>query len=320
MKIITILVPETAILSGIDGANYMFSAVNRFHLEAGLPEPFKVQLAGLNKTVSLSGGLVNINTHLLLKDVTKTDLIIIPPIGQNLSYSLDVNKEMIPWINDKYNEGVEIASFCIGSFLLASTGLLNGKSCSTHWMFTNEFKIRFPEVELQGDKVLTDQNGLYTSGGANLFWNLLLYLVEKYTTKEMAILASKFFLLDMNKNSQAPFMIFRGQREHEDHAVLKVQEFLEKNFEERITVETLSDKFSLGRRTLERRFKKATHNTVMEYMQRVKVEAAKQELERGHKNVSEVMFEVGYSDTKAFRDVFKKHTDMSPIEYRKKYN
>jgi transcriptional regulator GlxA family with amidase domain len=320
MKTITILVPETAVPSTIDGARYMFTTVNRFYTEAGRPVPFKVQLVGSKKKVHLDQGLLTVHPELILNEVVTTDLIIIPAIGPQIAEALHANKDMIPWIIAQYKEGSEVASFCIGAFLLASTGLLNGKTCSTHWMFANEFKKMFPEVTLLDDKVLTDQNGIYTSGGANLFWNLLLYLVEKYTNKEIAILAAKFFLLDMGKDSQSPFMIFRGQREHSDEQILMVQEFLEKNFEARITVDHLSDKFGIGRRTLERRFKKATNNTVLEYLQRIKVEAAKQQLERGRKTVNEVMYEVGYSDTKAFRDVFRKHTAMSPLDYRKKYN
>ena len=223
-------------------------------------------------------------------------------------------------IVEQYKNGAEVASLCIGAFLLASTGLLNGKSCSTHWLFTNEFRNMFPEVKLVDDKVITDQNGLYSSGGATSYWSLLLYLVEKYTNRDMAIMASKFFLLDIDKNSQAPFIMFKGQKDHEDHEIVEVQEYIEKNYKRRITVEELSDKFRIARRTFERRFKKATSNTLIEYIQRVKIEAAKKQLESGRKTVNEVMYDVGYTDTKAFRDVFKKLSGMSPVDYRNKYN
>jgi transcriptional regulator GlxA family with amidase domain len=136
----------------------------------------------------------------------------------------------------------------------------------------------------------------------------------------MAITASKFFLLDISRNSQSPFIIFRGQKEHDDCEILKAQDFIEHHYQDKITIDLLSDKFGIVRRTFERRFKKATNNTVIEYMQRVKTEAAKKQLEHGRKTVNEVMYDIGYNDAKAFRDVFKKITGMSPVDYRNRYN
>ncbi|HRX00131.1 MAG TPA: helix-turn-helix domain-containing protein, partial [Cyclobacteriaceae bacterium] len=238
----------------------------------------------------------------------------------HIETAIKKNQKFLPWIVDQYKGGAEVASLCIGAFVLASTGLLNGKSCSTHWLFANEFKSMFPDIELVDSKVITEQNGLYSSGGANSYWNLLLHLVEKYTNREMAILASKFFVLDISRTSQSPFSIFKGQKIHNDPEIVKVQEYIEENFMEKITVDELSREFGIGRRTLERRFKKATHNTVIEYIQRVKIEASKKELEAGRKTINEVMFDVGYTDNKAFRDVFRKVAGLSPLEYKNKYN
>lgn len=165
----------------------------------------------------------------------------------------------------------------------------------------------FPDVKLADDKIVTDQNGLYSSGGASSYWNLLLYLVEKYTDREIAVMAAKFFLLDIGRTNQSSFIIFRGQKDHNDNEVKKAQEYIELNFKDKITVDELCDLFGIGRRTFERRFKKATNNTIVEYIQRVKIEAAKKELESGRKTINEVMYDTGYTDTKAFRDVFKKN-------------
>ncbi|ULQ51865.1 GlxA family transcriptional regulator [Flavihumibacter fluvii] len=320
MKNVIILVPETAVPAAIVDPRYMFTAVNEFFRSAGHTPYFKVQLAGLTPAVQLNDGLITIHPDLLLKDVKKADLVIVPALSGNMSAAVEQNREFIPWIIDQYKAGAEVASLCLGAFLLASTGLLDGKSCSTHWLFANDFKAMFPAVALTHDRIITEQNGLYTSGGATSYWNLLLYLVEKYTTREMSIMASKFFLLEMGREWQSPFMMFKGQKDHEDLEVVKAQEFIEKNYMARLTVDELSGKFGIGRRTFERRFKKATANTVVEYIQRVKVEAAKKQLEHGRKTVNEVMYEVGYTDNKAFRDVFKKIVGMSPIEYRHKYN
>jgi transcriptional regulator GlxA family with amidase domain len=278
-----------------------------------------VKLAGLTNEVRLNDGVFSVHSDVLLKDVRHADLIIIPALSGDIKKALKTNSDFIPWIVHQYKNGAEVASLCIGAFLLAATGLLDGKTCSTHWLYANEFRSMFPQVNLVDDRIVTVQNGLYSSGGATAYWNLLLYLVEKYTNRETAVLASKFFLLDMDRNSQSPFIMFKGQKEHDDAEILKAQEYIERKFNSKITVDELSEKFNIGRRTFERRFKKATTNTVVEYMQRVRTEAAKKQLESGRKTVNEVMYNVGYTDTKAFRDVFRKITGMSPIDYRQKY-
>jgi transcriptional regulator GlxA family with amidase domain len=227
---------------------------------------------------------------------------------------------LLPWITEQYNKGAEVASLCVGAFLLASTGLLNGKKCSTHWGFQNEFREMFPNVEVIDGSIVTEEHRLYSSGGATSYWNLLLYLTEKYTDRQMAILASKYFAIDIDRASQSAFAMFQGQRNHKDELIKKVQDFIEANIQNKITVDELADLVALGRRSFERRFKKATNNSVLEYINRVKIEFAKRSFETSRKNINEVMFDVGYTDTKAFRTIFKKITGLTPIEYRNKYN
>jgi len=320
MKHISILIPETAVIEAIADPRYMFTAVNQFLMAEGKSPLFQVQLVGAKKEVKLNNDLFSVHTDSLISDVKKTDLIFIPALSGDMSSALEANKELVPWIVDQYKNGAEVASLCIGAFLLASTGLLSGKKCSTHWNSYNDFRNMFPDVELVDGSIITEEHGLYSSGGANSYWNLLLYLVEKYTNRDTAILASKYFAIDIDRESQNAFMLFEGQKGHEDEDILKAQDFIEKNYQEKITVDQLADMLAMGRRSFERRFKKATNNTVVEYIQRVKVEAAKRSFESSRKNINEVMFNVGYTDTKAFRTIFKKITGLTPIEYRNKYN
>lgn len=320
MKNVVILVPETAVMAAIADPRYLFTAVNQFLEAAGRPALFNVQLVALTEEVQLQNGLFAVRPDVLLHEVRRPDLIFIPALSGNLPQALALNRAYIPWIVEQYQRGAEVASLCIGAFLLASTGLLDGRQCSTHWLFANEFRTMFPAVELVDGSIITEEQRIYTSGGAHSYWNLLLYLVEKYTDRDTAILASKFFAIDIDRDSQSAFMMFQGQKDHDDAEILQAQEFIEVNFSEKITVDHLADRYAIGRRSFERRFKKATHNTVVEYMQRVKIEAAKREFEKSRKNVTEVMYEVGYTDTKAFRDVFKKVTGLTPVEYRNKYN
>jgi transcriptional regulator GlxA family with amidase domain len=320
MKNVSILVPETAVIEAIADPRYMFKAVNQF-LEAEGKQPlFNVKLVGLSREVQLENSVFSVHTDQLIDDVKKTDLIFIPALSGDMDKALEMNKPIVPWIVDQYKNGAEVASLCIGAFLLAETGLLKGKKCSTHWNSANEFRTRFPDVELVDGSIITEEHGLYSSGGANSYWNLLLYLVEKYTDRPTAILASKYFAIEIDRDSQASFMMFNGQRGHDDEDIKKAQDFIEKNYQDKITVDQLADWCAMGRRSFERRFKKATNNTVVEYMQRVKMEAAKRSFESSRKNINEVMFDVGYTDTKAFRTIFKKITGLTPIEYRNKYN
>ena len=320
MKHISILVPEGTILGSIEGARQVFTEVNKYLKSRGKPALFKVQLVGLSREVAVAGGIYTVNTNVLAKDIDKTDLILIPALDGDMVKNLEVNAELIPWIVKHYKAGAEVASLCVGAFLLAATGLITGRKCATHWMAANDFRKMFPDVILVEDKIITDENGIYSSGGAFSYLNLILYLVEKYAGRETAIFCSKAFQIDIRRDSQSPFMMFHGQKDHEDEPVKKAQEFIEHNFQEKITVDQLASMLALGRRNLERRFKKATSNTVVEYMQRVKIEAAKMSLESSLDNVNEVMYKVGYTDPKAFRITFKKITSLSPVQYRNKYN
>lgn len=320
MKHISILVPEGAVPAAIVDPRYIFSAVNMFLAEKGEDPAFDVRLVGLSKNVTLNDGVFAVHPDHLLREVTRTDLVIIPALSGDMKAAIELNKDFIPWIKDQYAGGAEVASLCLGAFLLGASGLLAGKKCSTHWLFASEFRNMFPDISVADGSIITEEQGIYSSGGASSYWNLLLHLVEKYTGREMAIRASKFFAIEIDRKSQSPFIMFNGQKKHEDEPIIQAQEFIEKNITEKITIEELATRFTIGRRHFERRFKKATNNSPAEYIQRVKIEAAKKKFETTRMNVSEVMYEVGYSDIKAFRTVFKKIVGLSPVEYRNKYN
>ncbi|MBL7718016.1 MAG: helix-turn-helix domain-containing protein [Flavipsychrobacter sp.] len=319
MKHISIIVPRGAILGSLEGSRQVFSQVNQFCAAQGMPPAFHVQLVGIDMETPVSGGRFTVHADVLFNHVTNTDLIIIPAIDGDLKEGIANNRKFIPWIKGMYAGGAEVASLCLGAFLLAATGLLNGRKAATHWVAANEFRIMFPEVNLVDNKIVTEENGIYCSGGAFSYLNLLLHLVEKLAGRDMAILCAKVFAIEIDRKGQSPFMIFHGQKGHEDTEVRKAQDFIEQHYTEKITVDQLADKFAVGRRSFERRFKKATGNTVAEYINRVKIEAAKKELEAGRKNVNEVMYDMGYTDNKNFRTLFKKLTGLSPMAYRARY-
>lgn len=317
---ISILVPEgDSSLVNIEGTHQIFSEINSMLARAGKPPLFKVQLVGLQKETAMYRGLFRIHPDVLIDDVIKTDLIIIPAIHGEKQRMIEDNKAFLPWIVQQYRGGASIATLCIGVFLLAATGLLKGKRCATHWAEADTFRRLFPDVQLVPDKIITDDSGIYTSGGAYSWLNLVLYIVEKLAGRDMAIACSKIFEIQIERNSQSAFMIFSPQKQHEDDAVKKAQEYIEQNYTEKISVDELAKEVGVSRRNLERRFRKATYNSIVEYIQRVRIEAAKQTLERERENVNEAMYKAGYNDSKAFRTTFKKITGLSPLEYRNKY-
>lgn len=322
MKSLTILIPEGQNnLTSVVGSYKFFIKANAYYKSQGREEVFRVQLAGVRDEENLYDGLFAIRPHTLISNVKETDLIIIPALAHdNIPGVLAKNNETVNWIRQQYENGAEIASICTGAFLLASTGLMEGKCCSTHWNAAGRFTELFPGVDLQPDKLITDEHGIYTNGGAFSFLNLMLYLIEKYYDRPTAIFCAKVFQVDIDRSSQSPFTIFNGQKDHVDEEILKAQMYLESNLLEKISMDELATSLSISRRNFDRRFIKATGNTPIEYQQRVKIERAKKLLESGRKTINEVMYDVGYADTKAFRDLFKKITGLSPLDYRNKYN
>lgn len=322
MPHVTIAVPngEGNNLSSIVGAYKIFTRANAYWKSIGKKEVFKIEVAGVAKSVDYYEGLFSVNPHTSISAISKTDLIIIPSLNHNYVTALKHNKLLIDWVEKQYKQGAEVASICTGAFLLASSGLLDGKSCSTHWAAADQFRAMFPKVNVQTDQLITDECGIYTNGGAYSFLNLMLYLIEKYYDRQTAIFCSKLFQIEMDRNSQSAFIIFTGQKQHGDEAIKTAQVYIENNLQEKISVEQLSSMLAISRRNFDRRFIKATGNTPIEYLQRVKIESAKKAFETHNKTINEVMYDVGYSDVKAFREVFRKFTGMSPLEYRSKYH
>lgn len=320
MKHLSILALEDATLNSIDSCYQILNRVNDF-LKYQKKEPYyKVDIVGATSPARINKGLYTINVHATLNNTPNTDVIFVPIICSDFSATAKVNAPYRTWIMEQYNRGAEIVSLCVGSFLVASTGLLDNKRCSIHWAAKNEFQNAYPNVHLIDESIITDENGIYTCGGGYSFLNLILYVIEKHLGHEMAVLASKMFQIDIDRKTQNPFVIFMGQKRHDDPTILEAQDLIEKHPNLWITVEMICERVGMSRRTFERRFRKCTGNSVTEYIQRVKIEHAKKELEITSKTINEIIFNTGYNDVDAFRKVFKKFTDLSPLEYRRRYS
>jgi transcriptional regulator GlxA family with amidase domain len=322
MKKISILVYEDAVLSAVSGALDILTGTNHYLRQSGEAPAFEIELVSeklKNIQLYLPAQFI---CHRTLGEVSETNLIVVPAFygAGNPSEILEKNRALINWVKAMKRRGAEAASLCFGSYFLAEAGLLDGVACTSHWMALEDMRRRYPKADLKPDAVITDQEGIYTSGGAFSSLNLILYLVEKFCGREVGIQISKMYSIDMDRVSQGHFIVFQGQRGHEDEEILKAQNYIEQNYYNELTVEQVAEQVNMSRRNFIRRFKKATNNTPVEYLQRVKIEAAKKVLEKSPKNISSLMYEVGYNDSKAFREVFKRFTGLTPQEYRSKYS
>jgi transcriptional regulator GlxA family with amidase domain len=322
MKKIVILALHNAGASTITGPMDAFhmAGVLWNYLNGEKAEPlFEVTI------VSIDGGPVNclnrllINPHSALEDVDAADLILISSI-LDIEKTLKYEGAAIDWLQAHYRKGTALASVCTGAFVLAETGLLDGKTATTHWGYVEAFKQRYPRVQLKPERLITDEGDLYCSGASNACLDLTLYLIEQYCGHEVAVQCAKGFLLDLGRFSQAPYSsVLTYQKRHSDEAILQSQNWIEANFAASFSIDEIADKCHVSRRTFERRFKSATGDTPLLYLQRVRIEAAKKLLEANTMTFDEISYAVGYSESNFFRKVFKKHTNLTPKEYRNKF-
>jgi transcriptional regulator GlxA family with amidase domain len=320
MKEVAILIHEDAVLSTVSGAMDMFIHTNRLFNETGKPLPFKVTLVGETAENNFMRNPEPYVGYSAFTNMAQPGLIIVPAFYGDRGTTPQKHQTLIDWVSNMNKKGAEVASLCSGSYFLAEAGLLNGRSCTSHWFDKDDITSRYPEVNFLSDMVITDDRGIYTSGGAFSSLNLVLYLLDKFLGRDIGVWASKMFSLDMDRTSQSHFSVFKGQHQHNDVDILKAQHYIEQNHQQQLNIDEIAEHTNMSKRNFIRRFKKATQNTPFEYLQRVKIEAAKKALEKGAQNINILMYDAGYNDIKTFREVFKKITGLTPQDYRKKYS
>jgi len=235
----------------------------------------------------------------------------------------DVLVENLPqvkhWLEKCHQQGSTIASYCTGSFLLASCGLLKGKVATTHWRSADLFRRLFPSIRLDFDRMLIDNGDVICTGGSMSYMDLALYLIDKNIGQDIASDCAKLLVFDPVRQKQSPYVTFQAQKNHNDQPVLKAQEWIESHFSNNILIDDLAELVGLGARTFKRRFKQATDETPISYLQRIRVEHAKMRLENTTEAINQIIWHVGYEDLSSFRQLFKRFTGVTPKEYRQKY-
>lgn len=247
------------------------------------------------------------------------DIIFVPVVYGDLEPMLS-NRELIEWLHDQNKKGVFICAVCAGVFLAAETGLLDHKKATTHWHLADDFQNRYPSVILKKEKIIVDEGDIITAGGATAYMDLSLYLIGRFGSSELASSVSKLLLIDPSRRLQTPYKLFDFNRVHNDKHILKAQLWMEKNFAAPLTITRIADKAGLGERTFARRFKKATGDTPLEYLQRFRIGNARTRLEATNDPIDTITYAAGYEDVSSFRRLFKKTTGLSPTAYRKRFS
>lgn len=306
------LLSVAAILDVFDTVNSYYE----YHNGAGF---FQINLIHSGNIANESSSFEKYQ-FLSLNESGQQDLILIPAFdASDIGSSLHKNLEFLPWMQQQYKKGAELASFCTGAFLLAASGLLNGKTATTHVNASAAFSSSFPDVDLKPDKILTHDQGIYTSGGATSSFHLMLRIIHNYCNRDAAVHIAKMFAIDMNREQQSYFGTFQPVRDHGDELVTKTQLCIENAYREAVTIEDILQQIPSSRRNIVRRFKQATGNTLIEYLQKTRIEAAKKLLEQTNLSIMEIMLDSGYNDLKTFRQLFKKSAGMTPKDYRDKF-
>jgi transcriptional regulator GlxA family with amidase domain len=230
--------------------------------------------------------------------------------------------DLLTWIRQKHRAGAAIYTACSGSVLLAATGLLNGREATSHWGYQDLFRDRFPEVKFRPEPslVFADRAArIVTAGGTTSWHDLALHIISRHCSPGEALRVAKVYLLKTHPEGQLPYATLVRRQPHADSAVRAAEAWLGEHFADAHAVAGAVEASSIPERSLKRRFKTATGVTLIEYVQNLRVEAAKSSLETTDEPFEEISLQTGYENAAFFRKVFKRSTGLSPAEYRRMF-
>jgi transcriptional regulator GlxA family with amidase domain len=317
---IGILAYDGCTASMIVGVMDILSFANSQHQSRGERDLFEIEI--VTETGKAANGFSKfpIQAHRRIKTKSPFDLIYVPGFVGDFDELLSKQKNVIKWLKRQYQDGIILTAACNGNFFLAESGILNGKRATTHWSLINAFRKRYKEITLEPEKIIVDNGSIISAAGVTAYFNFALFLVERYGSKELALTSAKVFLVDSGRKLQTPYQMYQVPKNHGDEEIVHVQDWLEANYNEKITLEKMAHVCNLGEKTLVRRFKKVTGETPLAYLQKLRIENAKRLLESKKVSFNEITWRVGYNDISSFHKVFKLETGLTPIEYRSKFS
>ncbi len=319
---ISILATKEVMTSSLTGPLDVFSSAGNFWNRIKQQEPaplFEVEIVAESAAPIQCFNWVTIQPHRTIDNVTQTDLVYIPSLGLPLNGLKPQSPALLNWLHQMYQQGATLAGSCTGVFMLAEAGLLENKEAITHWAYQDAFQSRYPLTLLEQEKVVIEQDRIICSAGGTSWHDLVLYIIEKFHGKEVALQCAKTFMLQWHQDGQLPFSAFQLQKDHGDAAILVAQNWIEKHFIESDLITRCAEQIDMPLRTFKRRFKNATGYSPINYIQYTRIEQAKRALEMGNQTIEEISFSVGYDDSSFFRRLFKRHTGLTPNDYRRRF-
>jgi transcriptional regulator GlxA family with amidase domain len=322
LDVTVVLIPEGYASEAIAPAEIFHSAGALWQsLRGDAPQPrFRVRVASIDgaPVTSLCG--LRLVPELAIQDVEHTDIIVLSASGLNVQEQIARGTSLLPWLREWHARGAYIAAVCTGAAFLAESGLLDGRQATTHWALADTLRRQYPKVLWRPEQFVTEDNHLFCSGGVYSSIDLSLYLVEKFCGREVALQCAKAMLLSMPRHSQTGYAVLPLSPPHSDAKIREAETYLQKRFDRAVSLDQLARAVGMSPRNLIRRFKAATGRVPGDYVQTLRVAAARELLERGGGvSVQEVCSQVGYEDLAFFRHLFKRHTGLSPAEYRSRF-
>jgi transcriptional regulator GlxA family with amidase domain len=289
-------------------------------LHGDAPQPrFRVRTASIDgRSVTSAYGL-GLKPDCSIHDIRKTDIVILPTSGWDVQDRIARNTALLPWLKKWHSRGAYVAGICTGVVFLAECGLLDGRRATTHWGVADILRQRYPKVLWRPDHFVTEDGRLLCSGGIYASIDLSLYLVEKFCGREVALQCAKALLVGMPRTRQTGYSVVPLSRPHTDSNIRRAEEHLQQSYEREVSIDSLAERAGMGPRNFIRRFKAATGRAPGAYIQMLRVSAAKEMLEHGAASIQAVSSKIGYTDLAFFRSVFKRHTGMTPAEYRETF-
>lgn len=321
MKTIAVLALDHCVQSSVTGiydiltmADNLAKSADRCHQQVFHPVIVSVH----GRPVTCFNGL-ELVPQAGIRDLPTPDLVYLPVVSGDLAPLLS-DAALITWLTSLTCGRTILTAVCAGVFILAQTRALDGRSATTHWNLAEEFRAKFPEVALIPEKMLVDEGDMITGGGVTAYMDLALYLIARFGSRALAARVSKTLLIDPARPSQAPYAGLNLNRVHGDTEIQILQDFMAARYADPLTVPDLAARAGLGERTLARRFKKATGETPLGYLQHLRLNIARTLLETTALPIEQITWETGYSDASAFRRLFKKKTGLSPKAYRRRFS
>lgn len=289
----------------------------------GARPPLRIEIVGERRgALPLASG-VPFDVQRAIEDIDATDIVIVPSVLLGAgSWQKGRYPHLMEWVRRMHAQGAMLCSACSGIFLLAETGLFDGKDATVHFAYARTFATLYPAIAIHPERVLVISGAreeLWSSGASTSWHDLVLYLTARHAGATVAQEVARMFALQWHQDGLAPYMVFEGRTDHGDGEILSAQRWLDGNFAAARPVEEMVKRSKLAERTFKRRFVSATGVAPIDYVQRLRIEDAKRRLERTEASVEEISWRVGYEDAAFFRRLFKRTTGLAPGEYRKRF-